>query len=172
MSTVKPLTSFLVLAALLAAGAPAAAVAQSRTVVGGHIGLATPLLTITSDEDTDISETFVLVAPIGVTVKLSERLAIDFETQVVNPIDPRGETSLVVAPGAIFNVGGPFAAGLRVASAIGSPANVGVIPLLNWGLFPVGQAKWFVEVAFPVFFRSNPDPDTTFDFVLHTGLAF
>jgi hypothetical protein len=156
--------------ALVVGLAPAGAPAQEARV-GGHIGLATPLATVTSDGDTDISETFVLVAPIGVTVKLTDRFAIDFETQVHNPIDPRGTTGFVVAPGAVYNLG-PFALGLRVASAIGAPANVGVIPLINRGLFPIGKATWFIEAAFPVFFRSNPDPDTTFDVVIHTGFGF
>jgi hypothetical protein len=106
-----------------------------------------------------------------VTVKLTDRFAIDFETQVVNPIDPRGETRLVIAPGAIYNAG-PFALGLRVASAIGAPANVGVIPLINRALFPVGTGMWFVEAAFPMFLHSDPDPDASLDIVIHTGVAF
>lgn len=158
--------------AVIALGAllPAAARAQGVRV-GGHVGLATPLVTVTADEDTDIGDTFVLVAPIGVTVKLTNRFAVDFETQVVNPVDPRGTTALVVAPGAIYDVG-PFALGLRIASAVGAPANVGAIPLINRGLFPVGNATWFVEAAFPFFIRSDPDPDWTFDAVIHTGIAF
>jgi hypothetical protein len=31
---------------------------------------------------------------------------------------------------------------------------------------------WFVEAAFPVFLHSDPDPDYTFDVVLHTGIGF
>lgn len=156
--------------ALAAALVPATPLAQGARV-GGHVGLATPLVTVTADEDTDIGDTFVLVAPIGVTVKLSDRTAIDLETQVVNPVDPRGTTALVVAPGAVYNVG-PFALGLRIASAIGAPANVGAIPLVNRGLFPVGNGTWFIEAAFPFFLRSDPDPDWTFDAVVHTGIAF
>lgn len=158
--------SALLLSSMVAA-VPAAARGAS---VGGHIGLATPLATVTSDDETDISETFVLVAPIGVTVKLSDRLAIDFETQVVSPIDPEGNSHLVVAPGVVYNLGA-FAAGLRVASHIGQPSNIGVIPLINLGLFKVGDGTWFVEAAFPTFVHQQP-PDVTFDVVLHTGIAF
>jgi hypothetical protein len=148
-----------------------AARAEAPTV-GGHVGLATPLLTMTSNDDTDISERQVLVAPIGVTVKLTDRLAIDFETQVANRLDePRGNTTLTVAPGAVYNFG-PFAAGLRVASTIGAPANAGVIPIINKGLFPVGRGTWFIEAAFPMFVHSEPDPDFTFDVVIHTGIGF
>lgn len=176
----SPVSAAVVLA-LACALVPAAAAAQGTAEsgypvaraprVGGHVGLATPLFTVTSDDDTDISETFVLVAPIGVTVKLTDRFAIDFETQVVNPVDPRGDTRLVVAPGAIYNAG-LLAVGLRVASAIGAPANVGAIPLINRGIAPVGGGMWFIEAAFPLFVHSDPDPDFTFDVVIHTGIAF
>ncbi len=166
MRNVKPHVFALLLFGLMVV--PAAARAASG--VGGHIGLATPLVTVTSDDNTDISETFVLVAPIGVTVKLTDRLAVDFETQVASPIHPEGNSHLVVAPGLVYNFG-PFAAGLRVASHVGQPSNVGVIPLINRGLFTVGAGTWFVEAAFPTFVHQRP-PDVTFDVVIHTGIAF
>jgi hypothetical protein len=162
-------SSLLVLAALVVTLAPAGALAQAR--VGGHVGLAVPLVTIPSEGDTtDVGDQFTLVAPIGVTVKLSDRVAIDLETQVANPVDPSGTTALVVAPGVVYNFG-PFAAGLRVASEIGADSNVGVIPLVNKGLFPVGAATWFVEAAFPTFVHATP-PDVTFTAVIHTGFGF
>lgn len=170
MRNVNPLACRLAIV-LMVATAPAGALAQGRTV-GGHIGVATPLVTLTSDDNTDISDTFTLVAPVGVTVKLSDALAVDFETQVHTPLKPEGGTStLVVAPGVVYNLG-PFAAGLRVASAIGKPANVGLIPLINRGLFKVGEGTWFVEAAFPTFLHRDPDPDVTFDVVIHTGIGF
>ncbi len=159
------------LAAAVHSGAPAAVLAQEGRGVGGHVGIATPLVTVTSDDTTDIGDSFVLAAPIGITVKLGERLAVDFETIVQNPVDPRGETTFVVDPGLIYDAG-PVALGLRLASAIGKPANVGVIPLINRGLAPVGGGTWFVEAAFPMFARSDPDPDFTLDVVVHTGIGF
>lgn len=156
--------------ALLVAVAPAAALAQGPRV-GGHVGIATPLVTIPSEGDTtDIGDQFTLVMPIGVTVKLNERLAVDFETQVVNPVDPDGTTSLVVAPGLVYNFGA-FAAGLRLASEIGADSNIGLIPIINSGLGPVGGGTWFLEAAFPTFFHST-EPDLTFTMVVHTGIAF
>ncbi len=159
------------LAVVALAGVPVAVLAQAGRSVGGHVGIATPLVTVTSDDTTDIGDNFVLAAPVGVTVKLSDRLAVDFEMIVQNPVDPRGESSLVVDPGVVYNFG-PFALGLRVASAIGKPANVGVIPLINRGIAPVGGGTWFIEAAFPTFMHSDPDPDFTFDVVLHTGIGF
>lgn len=140
--------------------------------VGGHIGVAVPLLMVNEDETTDVADNTIVVAPIGVTVKLTDRLAVDFETQVVSPVDPRGDSSLVVAPGVVYNLG-LFAAGLRVASAIEAPANIGLIPLVNRGLVNLGGgATWFIEAAFPTFLHSDPDPDWTFDIVIHTGIGF
>ncbi len=162
------------LAGLMIVSVPAGALGEG-TKVGGHVGLATSLVTRTSESsrDTDISDTFTLVAPIGVTVKLSDRLAIDFETQVANRLRPKenATSSLVVAPGVVYDFG-PFAAGLRVGSAIGAPSNVGVIPLIHRGLFPLGDATWFIEAAFPTFFHRKPDPEVTFDVVIHTGISF
>ena len=77
----------------------------------------------------------------------------------------------MVAPGVVYDFG-PFAAGLRVGSAIGAPSNVGVIPLIHRGLFPLGDATWFIEAAFPTFFHRKPDPEVTFDVVIHTGISF
>jgi hypothetical protein len=162
--------TFRMLIGLAFASLPAGALAQGAQV-GGHIGIATPLVMVTEDKTTNVADNTVLVAPIGVTVKLTDRLAVDFETQVVSPVDPRGDSSLVVAPGVVYNLG-PFAAGLRVASAIGAPANIGLIPLVNRGLVNMGRATWFLEAAFPTFLHSDPDPDWTFDVVIHTGIGF
>jgi hypothetical protein len=177
-----PITSYacrllFVLAVALPAGSqaqeppPMAAPPPERSV-GGHVGIATPLVTVTSDDTTNIGDNFVIANPIGVSVKISERLVIDFEMIVQNPVDPRGESSLVIDPGVVY-AAGPVALGLRVASVIGAPANVGLIPLVNKGLVDMGGgATWFVEAAFPTFLHSDPDPDVTFDVVLHTGIGF
>jgi len=139
--------------------------------VGGHVGVAVPLVFINEDDTKTISDTFVIANPIGIGFKLSEKLVLDMEFIVQNPVDPSGTTSLVVDPGLVYNFG-PFAAGLRVASAINQPANVGLIPLINRGLVNLGGgATWFVEAAFPAFIHSTP-PDVTLDIVFHTGIGF
>ncbi len=169
MSRTASFTSRL-LFSLTIASLPTGALAQGARV-GGHIGVAAPLVTVTSDDTTNIADNTVIVNPIGVTVKLTERLAVDFETQVVSPVDPRGDTGFVVAPGVVYNAG-PAALGLRLAFVTGAPANVGLIPLINRGIVNLGAATWFIEAAFPTFLHSDPDPDVTFDVVLHTGIGF
>lgn len=139
--------------------------------VGGHVGVAVPLVFINEDDTETIGDTFVIANPIGVGFKLSDRLVLDFEIIVQNPVDPSGTTGLVIDPGLVYNFGA-FAAGLRVASAINQPANFGVIPLVNKGIVDLGGgATWFIEAAFPMFVRSEP-PDFTLDIVLHTGFGF
>jgi hypothetical protein len=172
MGRMTPLVSRVLTSAMICCFAAQSGAQEAYPVrsVGGHIGLATPLVTFTSDDNTDIGDQFTLVAPIGVTVKTGGPLAFDFEFQVANPIDPSGNTALVVAPGLIYNLGA-FAAGLRIASAIGAPANVGLIPLVNRGLADLGGATWFIEAAFPMFVHAEP-PDFSLDVVVHTGIGF
>ncbi len=136
--------------------------------VGGHVGVAVPLVTVTDEETTTVDDQFTLATPIGIGVKIGPRLAVDFEVVVANPIDPVGPTSLVVDPGIVYNWGG-VATGLRVAFQIGQTANVGLIPLVNVGLVHLDGATWFVEAAFPTFYSEH---DLTFNVVAHTGIGF
>jgi len=141
--------------------------AKPVKTVGGHVGIATPLVTI-SDDTTTIGDQFTLLNPIGIGFKVSERVAIDFETVVATPIDPGGVTGLVVDPGVIYGFDG-FAVGLRAAFQINTRANFGLIPLVNAALIDFGGAAWFVEGAFPTFYA---DEKLAFNVVLHTGVGF
>ena len=136
--------------------------------VSGHVGVAVPLVTVTGDETTTVGDAFVLAHPIGIGLGVSERLTVDFEMVVANPIDPTGNTALTVDPGVVYNAG-PVALGLRLAFNVGALANVGLIPLVNRGLVDFGGATWFVEAAFPTFYS---DHDVAFTVVAHTGVGF
>jgi hypothetical protein len=163
--------------------APARASADGESLhpgVGGHVGFATPLVTITSDTTTTIADQLTLVVPIGIGFKLSDKAAIDFETIVSNPISPRGTTGLTIDPGFIYDVGA-FVIGLRLAWKVQADTNFGVIPLVHKGIADLGGgARWFIEGAFPSFISVgadpvNPDEDrTTFEVnvVFHTGIGF
>jgi hypothetical protein len=162
------------LAAALALAAPGSRAQQAgpaeptAKTVGGHVGVATPLVTV-SEETTTIADQFTLLTPIGIGFKVAPRVAVDFETVVATPIDQGGATTgLVVDPGVIYDLGG-VALGLRVAFRIGAPANVGLIPLVNAGLVDLDGATWFVEAAFPTFYSSDA---SDFNAVLHTGIGF
>lgn len=135
--------------------------------IGGHVGVATPLVTV-ADETTNIGDQFTLLTPIGIGFHVSKDWIVDFETVVSNPVSPTGTTGLVVDPGIIY-AQGRLAAGLRLAFKINQQANVGGIPLVNLALVDFGGAAWFVEAAFPTFYS---DHKGEFNAVLHTGIGF
>jgi hypothetical protein len=173
---------------LMAVLAPAAARADEPAPsanlhpdVGGHVGIATTLVTLGSEKTTTISDQFTLAFPIGIGFKLTDKVALDFETVVGDPISPKGTTSLTVDPGVVYDMGS-VAIGLRVAWAIQANTNFGLIPLVHKGIADVGHgATWFVEAAFPTFISSGTtgtgaaiQDKTTFAFnvVFHTGIGF
>jgi hypothetical protein len=144
--------------------------AQNQTInraprLGGHVGVATPFVTVSS-ETTTIADAFTLLHPIGISIKF-DKVTVDLETVVVNPIDPSGEVGLVIDPGVVYNFG-PVAAGLRLAWQQ-AESNFGLIPLVNKGLVNIGEATWFVEAAFPTFYS---DSTIQFNMVLHSGVGF
>jgi hypothetical protein len=135
--------------------------------VGGHVGIAVPVVTL-ADPVTSISDQFTILNPIGIGFKTSPKLTVDFEMVVASPVDPAGTTGLVVDPGVVYDWGG-VATGLRAAFQIGNRVNFGLIPLVNVGLVDLGGAKWFVEAAFPTFYVPK---DVSLTVVAHTGIGF
>jgi hypothetical protein len=142
--------------------------AKTVKAIGGHIGIAVPLLMV--DHPTkNIGNQTNIADPIGVTVKLNDKVAVDFEVIVASHIGQNGAaTTLTIDPGVIYNLG-PVAAGLRAKWDIGAPPNIGVIPLINRGIVDLGPATWFIEAAFPITYVNK---NVNFDIVLHTGLGF
>ncbi len=162
------LASCLVLSSAAALAQEAPAPAEPPRKIGGHVGVAVPLVTVTSDDTTTVADAFVLAHPIGIGFGLADRLAVDFEMVVANPIDPTGPTALTIDPGLIYDAG-PVALGLRAAFNVGAQANFGLIPLVNRGLVDLGGATWFIEAAFPTFYS---DHEVAFNVVAHTGIGF
>jgi hypothetical protein len=177
---------FIKLACSLGVGLAAASMTTTASAdgssVGGHIGVATPLVTV-SKETTTIGDGLTLLTPIGVTVKPGGKLVIDFEMVVATPVSKPDTNGLVVDPGIVYNWGS-FATGLRLAFKINNITNVGLIPLINFPLADLGGATWFIEAAFPTFIQSQLDDvpagqiatkhhaQGEFNAVLHTGFGF
>jgi len=141
--------------------------AKAETEIEGHVGIATPLVTV-AKKTTSIGDQFTILDPIGIGFKPCPKLVIDFETVVATAVHPGGNTGLVVDPGVVYDTG-PLAVGLRVAWKINQRGNVGLIPLFNRGLVHADRVTWFVEAAFPTFFS---DDGVEFNAVLHTGVGF
>jgi hypothetical protein len=140
---------------------------QPTKTVGGHVGIAVPFVTF-SKQTKSVSDQFTILDPIGIGFKVSKHVAMDFETIVGTPIHPTGTTSFVVDPGVIFGFG-RVALGLRIAFQINADANIGLIPLVNYGLVDLGGATWFIEGALPTFYQ---DKEVALSIVGHTGVAF
>lgn len=163
---------------------PAGAPAQTAHPYGieGHVGIATPVITVTTGaggKTTTPGDQFTLLHPIGIGFKVTEHMAVDFETVFGDPIKPRGGTSLLVDPGVVYDTGA-VVLGIRLALPVSATTSYGVIPLIHKGVFDIGGgANWFVELAFPTFLHFTPGTDTAngetqleFNAVFHTGIGF
>jgi hypothetical protein len=151
-------------------------------MVGGHIGLAVPLISFHHLGKTTqtASDQLTLAVPIGITVHMSPDWVVDFEEIVGNDTKPAGRTGVTIDPGIVY-VGGPVALGLRLKWDVGGPVNFGIIPLIHKGIVDIGDVNWFIEAAFPITYTRIGSAltlggpamnDYTLAIVLHTGFAF
>jgi hypothetical protein len=151
-------------------------------LVGGHIGVAVPIVTFhhQGKTTTTASDQLTLAVPIGITVHMSPDWVVDFEEIVGNDVKPAGGSGVTIDPGIVY-VGGPVALGLRIKWDLGQPVNVGLIPLIHKGLVDFGDVNWFIEAAFPITYQRTGAAlsptgqgfnDYRLQIVLHTGIAF
>ena len=145
---------------------PAAEAEEKR--FGGHIGFVLPLATELDGETITIEDDFVIGFPMGLGVKLTDKVTFDLELVPVVQDSPQ-EIELVIHPGLIFAVGA-YAVGVRAAFEVESDA-WGFTPLVARG-FPIkGSAvNYFVELDFPVRFRT--DDETSIGIAFHSGISF
>jgi len=152
---------------------PAAPGARSYPAIGGHLGMAVPIVTIGS-QTTAVGADFVTVGITpGVTVHLDEDWAIDLEFIAFNEIkNTPAATTFVVDPGIVRKFEG-FSAGLRVATQVGAPTNVGLVPIVVVPFKVSERVSYFVEGDIPLFLRDDGtkmQPSATFLF--QTGVGF
>jgi hypothetical protein len=127
---------------------------QAQDSVGGHFGLALPLVTHARGQNTTISDDTVFVFPTGITVHRSETFAFDLEFAPAVHQNPRS-IDLTLHPGLLWGLGNGWSAGGRMAFGIGS-ATLGFTPLLNKGLIDVGRgATVFGEFDLPIRFKQD-----------------
>ena len=125
--------------------------------VGGHFGLALPIVAFDNDGTTVLGRDFaqVGVTP-GITIKIAERWAVDFEFIGFGRWDlttpARSHTVFVVDPGVVYNFG-PVAGGLRLATQIGEgvPLNFGLVPIVVVPFKISSKLSYFLELDLPVF---------------------
>lgn len=127
--------------------------AQNR--LGGHVGVALPFLTVTDGRTTTLADDAVVVFPMGIEVHRSDRFTFSLELAPIVQNAPQ-HIDLLLHPGAIWNVGGGYAVGSRVAFVVGT-STWGFTPLLNKSLVRLpGGATLFGELDVPVRF-SRPN---------------
>jgi hypothetical protein len=131
---------------------PIPARAQDR--VGGHFGVALPLVTHAQGETATLSDDFVIVFPTGITVRKSDVFAFDLELAPVVQNNPR-HIDLTLHPGVAWGIGNGFSIGGRVAFDIGRES-WGFTPLFNKGLLQVGKdSTFFGELDLPIRFKED-----------------
>ncbi len=142
--------------------------------VGGHLGFALPVLTIGSPENTFIGQDFVNVGITpGITVRLNDRWSIDFEFIAFNQWKGgTTATTFVVDPGVVYSFG-PLSAGLRVATEVGAPRNIGLVPIIVKP-FALGKGlAYFIELDLPFFMRDNgSEMKPSLTVLFQSGLGF
>lgn len=133
--------------------------------LGGHVGLAAPMVALKAGKMTTFGQDPTLAFPMGITVHKSDAVAFDLE--LVPAVHARPQAvELTIHPGLLFHVAG-FTAGGRVAFEPASGA-YGVTPLLARGL-GVGESTLFLEVDLPVRLR---DATLSAGLALHLGVGF
>jgi hypothetical protein len=126
------------------------------TLLALHLGVVVPVVSLANTGPTVVGSDFATVglAP-GVTVDVDEHWAIDIELIAQNDFkNARSTTTLMVDPGVLRRFEG-FSLGLRVATQVGGPPNVGLVPvaLVPFRLFK--QLSYFVGLGAPVFLRND-----------------
>ncbi len=129
--------------------------ASSYPAIGGHLGMALPIATF-GNQTTVIGADFATVGITpGLTVHLDEKWALDFEFIAFNELkNTPASTTFVVDPGVIRKFDG-FVVGLRVATQVGAPSNVGLVPIFVLPVKISNRLSWFVELDIPLFLRDD-----------------
>ena len=129
--------------------------ASSYPAIGGHLGMALPIVTFGSTTKSIGSDFATVGLTPGVTVHLDKDWAIDFEFIAFNELkNTPAATTFVVDPGVLRKFDG-FIAGLRVATQVGAPSNVGLVPIFVLPIKISNRVAWFFEADIPLFLRDD-----------------
>ncbi|HSC89036.1 MAG TPA: hypothetical protein VLC09_17260 [Polyangiaceae bacterium] len=134
----------------------AAAAEEVPSRVGGHLGLAVPIVTIADPVRSIGADYTILGLVTGLNLKLNQRWSIDFETVAYSNFWGGGNiSSIVIDPGVLYSF--DFATvGLRTAVHVTQTQNWGLIPIIVKS-FPLGELpiKAYIELDLPVFFNET-----------------
>lgn len=161
------------------AEAPAKAPAKPR-MLGGHLGLGVPIVTVGTPGTSVIGRDFgVTGITAGINVALTPKWSIDFEFIVLGDFKPStipgpatSTTVVVIDPGVVYNAGFLFA-GVRGAMRVPSPlagAEFGLIPIIGKAFKINDYVAYYIELDLPVFAHSTGH--VTFTTFFQTGFGF
>jgi hypothetical protein len=147
--------------------------ARQLPALGGHLGFALPIVTF-GDKTTAIGADFATVGVTpGITVHLDDKWAVDFEFIAFNEVkNTPATTTFIVDPGVIRKFDG-FVLGGRVATQVGAPTNIGLVPIFVLPIKISEKAVYFFEADIPLFLRdtgTKMQPSATFLF--QSGFGF
>lgn len=150
--------------------------AASAAEVGGHAGLALPILTLGSDTTVIGADFLALGVTPGITIHLDEKWAVDFEFIAFNDFKNGGVTTFVVDPGVIRKFD-DLVVGLRVATKVGALANIGLVPIVVKPFSVSDKAVYFVELDLPLFLNNtallgDPQFEPSVSVLFQTGVGF
>jgi hypothetical protein len=143
--------------------------------LGGHLGFVVPVVAGGNGTTTTLADRFTYGFPVGLTIKPTGPLALDFEVVPFLNVGPGEDFTLLLHPGVLYGFGSRYAAGLRFAyNTVGDNDAFGVTPLISKG-FPISQkVGGFVEFDLPIR-KQQPDQGrdfTSIAFAVHVGLTF
>jgi hypothetical protein len=160
----------LALCALLGAPLRASATDEERFIdrLGGHFGVAVPIVTFADGDATTIDEFTMIAFPMGVSVK-NALGPLAFDLEVVPSVAEGHDVDATIHPGFIY--GGRYGAvGLRAAFEIDNNA-FGFTPLIARP-FRIGESlNLFLELDVPVRFPAG-SVGTVVGVATHLGIAF
>jgi hypothetical protein len=136
--------------------------------LGGHVGIATPLCTWQKHQKpTSAADRFVIAFPTGITVKIRPRFAFDLE---IVPFVVDGEVDVLIHPGIIYNVSGPWSVGPRAGFTVDNDT-WGFTPLVNRTIFPLAEGvNVFAELDLPIVVPETGD--VAISVGTHLGIGF
>jgi hypothetical protein len=153
-------------------GAPqlAAATEEESFVdrLGGHIGVAVPLVTVADGDATSVADSTTVAIPMGLTI-LRAVGPLAFDMEVVPAVSEGHEVDVTLHPGLIYP--GRFAAfGMRAAFEVDSNA-YGFTALIARPLWIGESLNLFVELDVPVRFPPGP-VGSVVGVATHVGIGF
>lgn len=159
--------------ALLVGGVPwtSTAAAQGRSV-GGHVGVALPLVGRSKEKTTTIADEFVISVPVGVIFRKNTGLPIDIAVGPTLLADHSVNISIGV--NTALGIGRGFAAGIGVIVDISDPGWGFAAALDKLLLNMPGGTALIGDIIVPVlFYRDGPGVGhTSYGVGMHVGVAF